>query len=112
MNPADLYLYDIGKLAQSLSGEFGSLSFEKFAEDGNKIESAARRFTIMEERWTWLPHEEKRELGPIDWRVVAGRWDPQAGRHVGVDAKILWETIVNKLPGMSEKVEELLKKAA
>ena len=112
MNPADLYLYDIGKLAQNLSGEFGGLSYEKFSEDANKIESAARRFAIMEERWTWLPREKQRELGPIDWLALAGRWDRQAGRHVGIDSKILWETIVQKLPGLNEKVEELLKQAA
>jgi uncharacterized protein with HEPN domain len=110
MNPANLYLYDIGKLAENLSGEFGNLSYEKFSEDTAKVESAARRFGIMQERWKVLPGEQQNELGPIDWGVVAGKWDGEAGRHVGVDSRILWETIANKLPGMSQKVEELLQK--
>jgi uncharacterized protein with HEPN domain len=110
MNPANLYLYDIGKLAENLSGEFSSLSFEKFSEDTKKVESAARRFTIMRERWKLLTGEQQNELGPIDWSAVTGKWDREGGKHVGIDSKVLWETIVNKLPGMGEKVEELLKK--
>ena len=108
MNPWNLYLYDIeGRLTQNLSGEFGGLSFEKFSGDEGKIESAARRFTIMQERWRQLTGEQQRRIGAIDWPAVAGKWE--AGRHSGVDPKILWETIVNKLPAMAENVEELLK---
>jgi uncharacterized protein with HEPN domain len=47
---------------------------------------------------------------PIDWYAVTGRWDRKAGLHVGVDSKRLWETIVQKLPEMNRKAEELLKR--
>ena len=109
MSVAGLYLYDIGKLAEKLSKEFGTLPHDKFAEDTNKTESAARRLAIMEERWSWLPRRVREQITPIDWRAVTGKWDRKAGRHVGVDSKQLWETIVQKLPEMSRKVEELLK---
>ena len=104
-----MYLYDIGRLAEKLAREFGALPYEKFAEDANKIESAVMRLRIMKEGWSWLPSKVRQELVPIDWRAVTGRWDPQAGRHVGVGLKHLWETIARKLPEMRRKVDELLK---
>jgi uncharacterized protein with HEPN domain len=110
MSVAGLYLYDIGKLAEKLSKEFGALPYEKFAEDTKNIESAAGRLVIMKERWTWLPRNVRQELVPIDWCAVTGKWDRKAGRHLGVDSKRLWETIVQKLPEMNRKAEELLKR--
>ncbi len=110
MSVAGLYLYDIGKLAEKLVKEFGSLPYEKFTEDTKTIESAATRLVILKERWDWLPSAVRQQLTPINWRPVTGTWDQKAGRHVGIDSKQLWETIVWKLPEMSRKVEELLKR--
>ena len=109
MSVAGLYLYDIGKLAEKLSKEFGSLPYDKFAEDTETIESVAGRLVVMEERWNWLPPRVRQQLPPIDWRAATGTWDRKAGRHLGIDSKQLWETIVQKLPEMSRKTEELLK---
>jgi uncharacterized protein with HEPN domain len=108
MSVAGLYIYDIGKLAEKLNKEFGSLPYEKFSEDTEKIESSARRLVIMKERWTWLPGQVRQQLTQIDWPAVTGTWDRQAGRHVGIDTKQLWETIVQKLPEVSRKTQELL----
>ncbi len=109
MSASGLYLYDIGKLAEKLAREFGTLPYEQFAEDADKIESAVMRLLIMKEGWSWLPRKIKQELVPIDWQAVTGTWDLRSGRHVGVDPKDLWETIVQKLPEMRRRVDELLK---
>ena len=84
MSVAGLYLYDIGKVAEKLSKEFGTLPYEKFAEDTEKIESAVRRLVIMKEGWTWLPRKIRQELVPIDWNVVIGKWDRNAGQACGL----------------------------
>jgi len=49
MKLAELFLYDIDKLAKKLSDEFGSLSYDKFVEDTSKIESAILGFMLMKE---------------------------------------------------------------
>ena len=110
MSAVGVYLYDIGQLADKLTREFADLPYEKFAEDTNKIESAVMRLAIMKEGWAWLPSEIRQELVQIDWCAVTGKWDWQARRHVGIDSKQLWETMVRRLPEMSRKVEELLKR--
>jgi len=103
-----IYLCGIGQLADRLAREIATLPYEKFAEDTGKIESAVVRLAVMKEGWTWLPGELQQELTPIDWSAVAGTWDWQARKHVGIDLKQLWETIVWRLPEISRKVEELL----
>ncbi len=110
MSVVEPYLHDIGRLAEKLTREFAPLPYEKFVEDTNKVESAVMRLAVMKEGWTWLPSEIRQELVPIDWRAVTGTWDRKAGRHVSIDSKQLWETIVQRLPEMSRKVEELLKR--
>jgi uncharacterized protein with HEPN domain len=110
MSVARLYLYEIWRLAEKLIREFGSLSYEKFAQDANRIESAVMSLVIMREGWSWLPVKMREELVPIEWSAVTGKWNLEAARHVGVDSKQLWETIVQGLPELSRKAEELLKR--
>ncbi len=109
MSVAGLYLYDIGKLAEKLTQEFGSLPYEKFTEGTEKIESAVRRLVIMKERRDWLPRRVQEQFTSIDWPAVIGTWDRNTSRHLGVESRKLWETIKQKLPEISRKTEELLK---
>ena len=109
MSVAGFYRYDSGKRAGMLYQEFGSSPRDKLAEDSEKTESAVRRLVIMKERWDRLPRTIRVQLAPIEWPAVTGTWERNAGRHVGVDTKELWETVIEKLPEMSRKTEELLK---
>ncbi len=109
MTVASSYLHDVGRLAEKLTREFGALPYEKFAEDASKTESAVMRLLIMKEGCTWLPRKIRQQLVSIDWHAVTGHWDRHAARHVGFDQRKLWETIVQKLPEMSAKIEEMLK---
>ena len=109
MSIVGLYLCDIKQLADKLAREFASLPFEKFAEDIQKIESAVVRLAIMREGCSSLPDAIQESLVQIDWPAVIGKWDWQARRHVDIDQKELWETILRKLPEMSRNVQELLK---
>ena len=110
MRVARLFLYDIGMLAGRLASEFGSLPYEKFGADEKKIDSAVGRLVIMKERWAYVPRDMRSELVSIDWGALTGKWDRKAGRYVGIDAKQVWETIVHKLPELSKKAEEILKR--
>ncbi len=109
MNTNGPYLYDVGKLAEKLAKDFGALPYEKFAEDSRKIESAIMRILMIKEGWALSPNSIRRQLAPIEWRAITGKWDGRTGRHVGLDLKQLWETIVLKLPEMHAKIQELLK---
>jgi len=109
MNVAELFFYDVDKLAKKLSGEFGSLSCDRFTEGTGNIESAILGFLVMKEGWTSLPVAMQQELLPIDWHAVTGRWNPQERRHVGFDARKLWETKVQKLPELGKMTQEPLK---
>ncbi len=108
MTIAEACLSDIGQLADRLTREFAALSYEEFAANMEKVESAAMRLAIMKEGWTWLREEMQEELIEIDWSAVTGKWDRQARRRVGIDTKQLWETVVSRLPKMSRIVQELL----
>jgi uncharacterized protein with HEPN domain len=109
MSVTGSYLNDIGQLADKLTKEFAALPFDQFVQDTKKIESAVMRLTIIREGCTCLPSALQEELVNIDWCTVAGRWDWQERRHVGIDSRQLWETLVWRLPQMSRKVQELLK---
>ena len=110
MRVARLFLYDIGMLAGRLASEFGGLPYEKFGQDEKKIQSVVGWLVIMKERWTYVPRDMRRELVSIDWNALTGKWDRKSGRYVGIDAKEVWETIVHKLPELSKKAEEILKR--
>ncbi len=106
---AGVCLSGIGQMADKLTKEIAVLPYEKFAEDMEKIKSAVVRLAIIYEEWTWLPGELQQRLTPIDWAAVAGKWEWRSHKHVDIDVRQLWETIVWRLPEMTRKVEELLK---
>ncbi len=111
MSPGQRYLHDIKRLAEKLTREFGTLPYEQFAANARKVESAVMGLVIMKEGWTWLPTNAQRQLASIDWDALIGKWDRRGGRHVGVDVRKLWETIVHRLPAVSKQIEGLLKNA-
>ncbi len=102
-----LLLEDMSRLAEQLSREFYSLSYDAFAHDETRVESAVMRLLVLREGWSWLPDRIRQRLIPIDWLAVTGKWDEQKARRVGIDSGKLWSTIVNELPQMSRQIEEV-----
>jgi len=56
-----------------------------------------------------LPADLRAQEPGIDWQKVAGLWDILIHQYFGIDADILWDIVLNKLPALEASVTTLLR---
>jgi len=56
--------------------------------------------------------EFRRKHDQIEWTQIAGFRDKLVHDYHGVNLKILWDVIQEKLPGLKDQVTKLLKEVA
>jgi len=87
-------------------------SYREFSKNNIVIDAVIRNLEIIGEAVKNLPYELKRKHHYIEWKKIAGLRDILIHAYFGVDIKIVWDVIVNKLPELKESVRKILKELA
>jgi len=83
-------------------------SFSDFDKDEKTQYAVIRCFEVIGEAVKRLP-DEFRNLHPqIPWKAMAGMRDRLIHGYDVVDNEIVWNTIINTIPGLLEKIKKLL----
>lgn len=105
---AKLYLNDILVSIELIREYTASLSFEEFSRDRKTIDAVIRNFEIIGEAVKNIPQEIKSKYD-YNWKDVVGLRDVLSHGYFGVSVKIVWDIIKNELPGLEEKIREIMK---
>ena len=54
-----------------------------------------------------ISEEFKVKNKEIEWKELSGLRDILIHRYFGVDWKIIWDVLVNRIPGLEEKISKL-----
>lgn len=87
-------------------------SYRDFSKNNLVIDAVIRNLEIIGEAVKNLPYELKRKHHYIEWKKIAGFRDILIHAYFGVDIKIVWDVIVNKLPELKESVKTIIKELA
>ena len=103
-----LYLKDIADAMESIEQFVKGISFDDFAKDDKTASAVIRKFEIIGEATKQIPDEIRQKYPTIPWKEMAGMRDRLIHFYSGVDYKLVWDTIKNRLPQVKPLIKKLL----
>jgi uncharacterized protein with HEPN domain len=105
----NLYLKDILAAINSIERFVENMDFEKFARDDKTSSAVIRKFEIIGEATKNIPDDIREKYPNIPWKEMAGMRDRLIHSYFGVDYKLVWETIQERLPELRPMLEDIIK---
>lgn len=110
MRSSKVYLEDIIESIRKIEGYLKNIkSFEQFLKKDLIIDGTIRNLEVIGEAVKNLPREYKEKYSDIEWKKIAGLRDILTHAYFGVDLKIIWDLVKNKLPKLKQDIIEILK---
>lgn len=81
---------------------------ERFVDDEARKRAAARSLEIIGEAIKQVPDAYRLQHPDIDWKAFAGLRDRLIHGYFAVDNEIVWDVMVNELPGLKIKMDTLI----
>lgn len=103
-----VYLDDIIESTERIEKYTNGISYEDFSGSSIYIDAVARNLEVIGEAVKNLPSEIKQKYPEIEWKKIAGMRDILIHEYFGIDSKIIWDIIVNKLPELKKSVKKIL----
>ncbi len=78
-------------------------------EDETLKRAVVRSLEIIGEATKKIPADIKYNWDNINWKNMAGMRDKLIHDYFGINYSIVWDVIKNKIPELSDQIEEVLK---
>ncbi|MEK6690070.1 MAG: DUF86 domain-containing protein [Nitrospirota bacterium] len=102
-----LYLEDILESAKNIQGYVGNLTFEELKKDRMRIDATLRNLEIIGEASSKIPQEIKDKYPFIEWRKISDFRNVLIHEYFGINHKIMWDIIKNKLPDLLRDIKTI-----
>jgi uncharacterized protein with HEPN domain len=109
-NRRDLdFLADILEAVRRADEYVGDVDYETFVNDTKTQDAVIRTIEIIGEATKHLSSDLRDSHPDVPWKSMAGMRDKLIHHYFGVNIDIVWQIAVSELPGLSIKVEQILK---
>jgi uncharacterized protein with HEPN domain len=84
------------------------VDWESFVSDEVLKRAFVRSIEIMGEAVKQIPDSVQQQYPEVDWRAIAGMRDRLIHAYYGVNYRVVWDSVTNKVPALVETIELLL----
>lgn len=105
-----LYLQDILNAIMAIEKFVKDMEFAEFKRDDKTSSAVIRKFEVIGEATKKIPEELKRKYPAIPWKEMAGMRDKLIHFYFGIDYKLVWQTIKQRIPQIKPLFSKIAKK--
>jgi uncharacterized protein with HEPN domain len=108
MRDYKLYLEDILAAIESMEQFVAGMDFQTFQADDKTASAVVRKFEIIGEASKAVPEKIRETHANLPWKEMAGMRDKLIPSYFGVDQKLVWEAIKERLPQVKLAIQKIL----
>jgi uncharacterized protein with HEPN domain len=110
MRDYSLYLRDILAAIESIQLFIEGMDLESFQSDDKTNSAVMRKLEIIGEAVKQVPDDVRQKSPQIPWKEMAGMRDKLIHFYFGVEYRLVWKAITERLPQVKRDVEMALRK--
>jgi len=103
-----VYLEDVLESIRRIDAYVSGLDAAGLEADELRLDAVVRNLEVIGEAVKQLPEETTRQQSHVEWRKIAGLRDILIHHYFGIDVRIIWDVVQNKLPDLQRQVRAIL----
>lgn len=104
-----VYLQDMLESIDAINAFVSGFNYDAFVGDRKTYSATLRELEIIGEACGRISDPVKCSHPDIDWRTIKDFRNVLAHEYFGVNSEIVWDVVVNKLPGLKSSLENVLR---
>jgi uncharacterized protein with HEPN domain len=86
-----------------------TLTLKEFSDNELVQDAIIRNIEVIGEASKKISTDTKKTYGDIPWKEITGMRDKLIHDYLGVDTKVVWETIKKDIPALKRLIKEIKK---
>jgi uncharacterized protein with HEPN domain len=83
-------------------------SLDKFLQNSMMRFASVKQIEIIGEAANYISDETKEKFSEIQWRQITGLRHILVHEYFGIDSRLIWQIIVDDIPALKVKINEVL----